>query len=151
MSRLTSGARTRGVTVVELLAAIVVVAIAIIGIAALYATEVDPEHADSPRLQAATLAESMAERIEKNPAGRSGYASVVGVFCKGATRSKRVDDAAAREAACWHDEVESRLPNGMGTITRDASTTPPTFVIAVSWSAPETGAASYVMRVQPHD
>ena len=141
----------RGVTIVELLAAIVVVAIAIIGISALYATEVDPEHSASPRQQAAELAESMAARIEKNAAGRSGYASVVGVFCNGPVRSKRVDDAAAREAACWHDEVEARLPNGLGTITRDASTTPPTFVIAVSWSAADTGAASYVMRVMPLD
>lgn len=138
-----------GVTVVELLAAVAVVAIAIIGIAALYATEADPEHAPSPRTQASELADTMAARIEKNAAGRSGYASVVGVFCKDAPRTKRVDDAAAREAACWHDEVEAKLPNGVGTITRDASTTPPTFVIAVSWSAADSGAASYVVRVQP--
>ena len=141
----------RGVTVVELLTAIAVVAIAIIGIAALYATEADPEHVTSTQLQAAELAESVAARIENNAAGRSGYASVVGVFCNGKLRSKRADDAAAREAACWHDEVVARLPNGLGTITRDASTTPPTFVIAVSWSSADTGAASYVMRVQPRD
>jgi Tfp pilus assembly protein PilV len=141
----------RGVTIVELLAAIAVVAIAIIGIAALYATEADPEHLVSPRDQAASLAETMAAKIEKNVAGRSGYASVVGVFCNGPARTKRADDAAAREAACWHDEVEAKLPNGMGTITRDPSTKPPTYVIAVSWSAADTGAASFVMRVQPPD
>jgi len=140
-----------GVTIVELLAAIAVVAIAIIGIAALYATDSDPANLESPRLQAAQLAEAMADRIEKNAAGRSGYANVVGVLCNGSTRSKRADDAAAREAACWHDEVEAKLPNGMGTVTRDESTKPPGFVIAVSWSAADTGAASYVMRVTPHD
>lgn len=138
-----------GVTLVELLAAVAVVAVAIIGIAALYSSDTDPALAVSPRIQATELAESIAQHIEQNAAGRAGYASVVGVTCKRATRSKRADDAAAREAACWHDEVEALLPNGMGTITRDASTTPPTFVVAVSWSDVKTGAASYVMRVQP--
>jgi hypothetical protein len=56
---------------------------------------------------------------------------------------------AAREAACWEDEVERKLPSGLGTITRDTLTTPPTYVIAVSWSAPDAGTASYVIRVTP--
>jgi hypothetical protein len=136
-------------TLVELLAAVAVVAVAIIGIAALYSGEKDPAQPQSPRLQAAQLAEKIALRIEQDAGGRAGYASVVGVLCNAPVRSKRVDDAAAREAACWHDEVEAQLPNGMGTIVRDATTNPPTFVIAVSWSAAQTGAASYVLRVQP--
>ena len=148
-SRSSRTSHQRGLTIVELLAALAVVAVAIIGIAALYGSETDPEHPVSPRIEAAELAESIAKRIELNAAGRSDYASVVGIVCRGTSKSKRADDAAAREAACWHDKVEAQLPNGMGTITRDASTTPPTFVIAVSWSAPDTGAASYVMRVQP--
>jgi Tfp pilus assembly protein PilV len=141
----------RGVTIVESLAALAVVAIAIIGIAALYATESDPDIPVSPRVQAAQLAEAIADRIEKNNAGRAGYANIIGVLCSGGKKSKRDDDAAAREAACWHDEVEKKLPNGMGTITRDGSTKPPSYVIAVSWSAADTGAASYVMRVTPHE
>lgn len=143
--------RVRGVTLVELLAAVAVVAVAIIGIAALYDREADPEQATSQRAQGARLAEKIALRIEQNAPGRGGYASVVGVLCSAPPRSKRADDAAAREAACWHNEVEAELPNGLGSITRDASTTPPTFVIAVSWSAAESGAASYVMRVQPRN
>ena len=138
-----------GVTIVELLTAIAVVAVAIIGIAALYATESDPDSPPSPRMQAAELAEAIAARIEVNKAGRSGYANIIGVLCNGGPQSKRADDAAAREAACWHDEVEAKLPNGMGTITRDGSTKPQSYVIAVSWSAADTGAASYVMRVTP--
>jgi type II secretory pathway pseudopilin PulG len=134
---------------VELLAAVSVVAVAIIGIAALYGSENDPEQPVSARTQAAGLAEKMAIRIEQDAAGRSGYASVVGVLCNPPLRSKRADDAAAREAACWHNQVEKELPNGSGSITRDASTLPPTYVIAVSWSTAEVGAASYVMRVQP--
>lgn len=136
-------------TFVELLAALAVVAVAIIGIAALYNSENDPEQPQSPSIQAAKLAEKIAAHIEQDAAGRAGYASVVGVLCNAPVRSKRADDAASREAACWHDEVEAQLPNGMGTIVRDATTIPPTFVIAVSWSAAETGAASYVLRVQP--
>jgi type IV pilus assembly protein PilV len=142
-------AHSRGVTLVELLAALSVVAVAIIGIAALYGSENDPEQPQSSRLQAAQLAEQIAARIEQDAAGRSGYASVVGVLCNAPLRSKRADDAAARAAACWHNKVEKELPNGTGAVTRDASTVPPTYVVAVSWSTAETGTASYVMRVQP--
>jgi Tfp pilus assembly protein PilV len=136
-------------TLVELLTAVAVVAVAIIGIAALYSGAQDPAQPQSPRLQAAQLAEKIALRIEQDAGGRAGYASVVGVLCNAPVRSKRADDAGSREAACWHDEVEAQLPNGMGTIVRDATTNPPTFVIAVSWSTAQTGAASYVLRVQP--
>jgi hypothetical protein len=66
-------------------------------------------------------------------------------------KPKRAQDAAAVEAACWHQQVGEQLPSGTGSITRDATTTPPTYVIAVSWSSPEGGAASYVIRVQEAD
>ena len=127
------------------------VGVAIIGIAALYADGTGAARVSEPRLRAAELAEQIAARISANPAGRTGYASVVGVVCDEQAKPKRAQDAAAVEAACWHQQVAEQLPSGMGSITRDASTTPPIYVIAVSWSSPEGGAASYVIRVQQAD
>lgn len=138
-----------GFTLAEVATAILLIVIALIGIAALYSDTVPPAPADVPRIQAAKLAEAIAERVSANAAGRSGYASIVGVVCASQKKTKRPTDEAAQEAACWLDEVQRTLPNGTGSITRDSSSSPPTFVVAVSWSAPGQGAASYVTRVQP--
>jgi type IV pilus modification protein PilV len=138
-----------GFTVVEVIAAILVLGVGLIGIASLYGEAVQNERETDPRARAQHLALNMAERVKANSTGRTGYASVVGVLCVKEPRSAKPQQAAAQEAACWQDEVEENLPNGTGAITRDLSTNPPTYVVAVSWSAEGSGAASYVVRVQP--
>jgi type IV pilus assembly protein PilV len=143
--------RSRGFTIAEVLAALVVMAIGLIGIAALYSDGLQTTLESSPRTQAAELAASIAQRIEANAAGRIGYISAIGVLCDPTKTPRAPEDVAAQEAACWEDEVERSLPSGLGSITRDRSTTPPTFTIAVSWSDETSGAASYVIRVQPKD
>jgi type IV pilus assembly protein PilV len=142
-------ARAAGFTVVEVIAAILVLGVGLIGIASLYGEAVRNELETDPRARAEHLALNMAERVKANAAGRTGYASVVGVLCVKEPRSAKPHQAAAQEAACWQDEVEQNLPNGTGAITRDLGTNPPTYVVAVSWSAEGSGAASYVVRVQP--
>lgn len=138
-----------GFTLAEVLAAVLVIAVGIIGIAALYSEGLRTGLEASPQTRAAELADIMAKRIEANATGRIGYISAIGVICDPSKQPKQPDDVAAQETACWEDEVERSLPSGLGSITRDQSTSPPTFVIAVSWSAEGTGAASYVIRVQP--
>jgi len=140
--------RRAGFTIAEVLVALVIVGIAIIGVAALYSDTTGTARESEPRLRAAELAEEIAMRVRANEPGRTGYASVVGVVCDTAAKPKRPEDAAALEAACWHEKVATQLPSGMGSITRDTTTAPPTYVIAVSWSSAEGGAASYVIRVQ---
>lgn len=140
--------RCSGFTLVEVIAALLVVGIGLIGIAALYGEAMQTEIDTHPQAQAARLAQSMADKVNSNAAGRAGYANVIGVLCT-ETRDARPVNAAAQEAACWHEEIRKALPNGTGAITRDLSTNPPTYVIAVSWSAAGAGAASYVVRVQP--
>ena len=141
-------ARCCGFTLVEVIAALLVVGIGLIGVAALYGEAMQTEIDTHPQAQAARLAQFMAEKVTANTAGRTGYANVIGVVCT-EMRDARPVNAAAQEAACWHEEIRKALPNGTGSITRDLSTNPPTYVIAVSWSAAGAGAASYVVRVQP--
>jgi type IV pilus modification protein PilV len=140
-----------GFTLAEIVVALLIIGIALIGIAALYTDTADTARESEPRLKAAELAEQIAARIKANPAGRTGYASVVGVVCDQKGKPKRAEDTAAIEAACWHDQVAAELPSGMGSITRDTSATPPVYVVAVSWSPPEGGAASFVIRVSGLD
>lgn len=150
LERLRAGS-TRGFTIVEVLAALLVIAVGVIGIAALYSDAAQKNAEEHIHLQAAKLATEIAKRIEENAAGRVGYAGTVGVLCNPELRGASAVDAASNEAACWEDRVERSLPSGLGTITRDVSTTPVTYVIAVSWSAPEKGAASYVLQVAPKE
>lgn len=140
-----------GFTIVETLVALLVIAIGVIGIAALYSDQARTNKESQPQVQAAALAEAIAERIRATSEGRAGYATTVGVVCNPKLEPKLPLDAAAQEAACWEDEVEQKLPGGLGTIRRDVTTSPVSYVVAVSWSTPETGTASYVLRVQPRD
>lgn len=138
----------RGFNIVEILAALLVIAVGIIGVAALYSDQTHiPADARLP-LRAAELAESMAQRIRATTEGRDGFATTVGVLCDREKKTKTPQDEAAIEAACWENEVERSLPSGLGSITRDTTSNPASYVVAVSWSAPETGAASYVTRVE---
>jgi type IV pilus modification protein PilV len=140
--------RERGFNIVEILAALLVIAVAIVGIAALYSDQTHiPPDARLP-LRASELAEQMAERIRATPEGRDGFATTIGVICSDKAKTRTPQDKAAQIAACWEDEVESALPSGLGSISRDTSMTPASYVVAVSWSAPGTGAASYVTRVE---
>jgi type IV pilus assembly protein PilV len=142
-------ARLRGFTIIEVLAALLVIAVGIVGIAALYSDAVQTTTEAHLHTRAAEMAEQIAKRIQENAAGRVGYAGTVGVVCRPDPPPLAPLDAAANEAACWEARVEEALPSGLGTITRDTSTSPVSYVVAVSWSAPETGAASYVIQVQP--
>jgi type IV pilus assembly protein PilV len=137
----------RGFTLVEVLVALLIVLIGIIGVAALYTESQQATREAEPRVRAKELAEYMAARVRANAAGRTGYASVVGVVCDSKAKPKRPEDAAAIEAACWNQRVAEELPSGMGSVTRDTTTTPPSYIVAVSWSPPEGGAASFVIRV----
>lgn len=139
--------RLHGFTIVEVLAALLVMAVGIIGIAALYSDQVQTNPEAQLHQQAAELAEQIANRIRATKEGHAGFATTIGVLCDQQSRVVLPQDMAAREAACWEDEVERKLPSGLGTITRDTLTNPPTYVIAVSWSVPDAGTASYVIRV----
>jgi type IV pilus modification protein PilV len=139
----------RGFTIVEIFAALLVMAVGIIGIAALYSDQVQTDADTQLHRQAAALADEIAARIRATKEGHAGFATTIGVLCDSPPKRPQPQDTAAHEAACWEDEVERRLPSGLGSITRDVLTTPQTYVIAVSWSAPDAGTASYVIRVAP--
>jgi len=138
----------RGFNIVEILAALLVIAVAIVGIAALYSDQTHTRSDTRLLLLAAELAESMADRIRATSEGREGFATTVGVICDPNKKTPLPQDKAAQVASCWEDEVERALPSGLGSISRDTSLTPASYVVAVSWSVPGSGAASYVTRVE---
>jgi type IV pilus assembly protein PilV len=139
--------RPHGFTIIEIIVALLVVSAGIIGVAALYMDRVHANAEAELHVRAVKLAEEIAARITANQAGRIGYIGTIGVVCDKNAKPKLAQDAAAIEASCWQDEVEEQLPSGLGSISRDTTTNPIAYVVAVSWSAPESGTASYVLRV----
>ncbi len=140
--------RTGGATLVEVLVALLILSVGLLGIAALYVDNLRSGRTSILRTQAATLAADMADRIRVNRAGGAAFARVTGQHCTDIATDAPAADVAANEVACWQDDVARELPNGTGTIARDTTTLPATYTVTVSWSETGAGTASYVVRVQ---
>lgn len=152
-----------GVSLVEVLVALVVLSVGMLGVAALYVESLRSGRSALSRSQAVILAADMGDRIRANPAGRANYTKTVdaqGTPSTGCAQGGTTCDSAAMAAhdiAVWYGAVDSRagaptsLPAGRGTIAVDTTTIPTTYTITVSWSESGDAAAnsnSYVLRIQ---
>jgi len=140
--------RARGATLIEVLVALLILSVGLLGIAALYVDNLRSGRTALLRTQAAALAADMADRIRTNQAAGPAFARVTGQRCSDLPETASADLAAQNEVACWQDEVAKVLPNGTGLVARDTTTLPVTYTVTVSWSESGAGTASYVMRVQ---
>ena len=141
--------RSRGFTIAEIFAALLVMAVGVIGIAALYSDQVQTNPDAQLHIEAAALAEQIAERIRETKEGHAGFATTIGVVCEQQSKAscRRTSRRAKLRAGRTKSSGSCRAAWARSRATH--STKPPTFVIAVSWSAPDAGAASYVIRVTP--
>jgi len=136
-----------GFTIAEVLGALLILAVSIIGIVALHLEGQRAATLRDPHARARTLATEMAKRVRLDKDRRVRYETAIGIACRPGKTFRRAADAALNEVACWEDKVESELPNGVGTISHDSSVAPTAAVITVSWSQSGAANASYVVRV----
>jgi Tfp pilus assembly protein PilV len=134
-----------GFSVTEMLVAIAAVAMAVIGIAAVYMDAAHSSRDTESHRKAEELAARMAGEIQRYKSQDGGFASSIGVVCDRKHVAADGRDATANQAACWQDDVEHELPNGLGTITLDSATH--LYTVIVSWYEAGVGSASYVLRV----
>lgn len=139
-------ARQRGLTLVETIVAILIVASCVIGIAAIYAQQQNIARGGHLHARAVELTQQMAAQIRENNSSKSNFETVLGATC---TPQQDKPGNATNMVACWQDAVEQELTNGSARISLDRNTVPAQYVIVVSWSEPRSGAASYVLRVTP--
>jgi type IV pilus assembly protein PilV len=145
----------RGFSLIEVLVALVVLSIGMLGIAALYVDSLRSGRTAIHRTQAVILVSDMAERIRANPDAGIAYAGP-------AADNNCTDDVAAAndctaaqmaadDLQIWQQTVAGLLPNGQSQVqfVAGAGGVPATYTITVTWN--EVGQAapvSYVLTVQ---
>jgi type IV pilus assembly protein PilV len=127
-------ARLRGFTLLEVLIALVVLSIGLLGIAALQGVGLRSSHGAQLASQAGLLAYDMADRIRANPQTFATYDgfSTDDVDCEQALPTTPL---AAADFAEWACTVEALLPGGAGDIAGvlDGLTGVIEYTITVEW------------------
>ena len=131
-----------GFTMVEVLVALVVLAIGLLGIAALYLNSLQSGRTAIYRTQAVNLAADLANRIRANRTAQAAYgtlfadAEVEVATCY--TTGGCIDtDLASSDLARWKGTVAQLLPNGQGQVVVTlpvAAGEPTNYVVTVQWA-----------------
>ncbi|HET7201963.1 MAG TPA: type IV pilus modification protein PilV [Steroidobacteraceae bacterium] len=135
----------RGFTLVEVLVALVVLTIGMLGIAALYLESVRANRTALYRTDAVNLAADMADRMRANRDPADAYDCGEPCLAANGGNGQAVTDLTAWLAAV------TQLPGGTGAIAYTAATptTPDVYTIQVSWT--EVGqdqAVTYELRAE---
>lgn len=125
-------ARCQGVTILEVLVAIVIVSFALLGLAGLQTIGLRNNASAGVRTQATILAYDMADRMRANMAGvnagnyhkpnNADYTTAVGACLT--TAGCTVADMAQNDAKEWRDAIVAALPGGLSIVCRDSTNTP---------------------------
>lgn len=132
-----SPGKQTGFSLVEVLIALVIMSVGMLGIAGLYVHSMQAGRTSMLRHHAVTLAGDVADRIRANP--RAGIA-YEGPGLNGSCVSGVVscDDVAmaGHDILLWQQQATDTLPDGAVDITFDDSGNPPDYIINVTWSEP---------------
>lgn len=131
-----------GFTMIEVLVAVLVISIALLGLASLQAQGLNNNYSAYNRTQAALLAGDMADRIRANPTEAANPTGQYN-FVSGPTTDPgclaapcNVTEIAQHDIFVWYDALNNNL-NGTGNIVRNGSV----YTVTVMWDDRKTGAA----------
>ncbi len=131
-----------GFSMVEVMVALVVLAIGLLGIAALYLNSLQAGRTAIYRTQAINLAADLADRIRMNRTARDAYAAAFAddpdevAECV-TTGGCEDDELAATDLHDWKEAIADQLPDGEGQVdvTLPAAAGEPTnYVVTVQWT-----------------
>jgi len=139
-----------GFTMVEVMVALVVLAIGLLGIAALLLKSLQSGRTATYRTQAVNLAADLADRVRMNRTAVAAYGTLfadteVAVSACDTTGGCTDADLAATDLSRWKATVAQLLPNGEGQVVVTlpvAAGEPANYVVTVRWS--EAGEAAPV-------
>lgn len=142
----------RGFSMVEVLVALVVLGVGMLGIASLYVVTLRSSGSAISRMQAVNLASDLGDRIRANRnagAAYEGAAAANGNGCIGISANCSPQQMAAHDLFLWQRQIAAALPgNPSGTVKVVASAALRTYTITVTWSESSGEALNYAMRMQ---
>lgn len=143
--------RQFGLTLTETVTAFALLGIGVLCIATVYLERTQAAPAVLVHSKANRLATEMAERMKSYRNGSVHFDHPVGVRCDAKLTNAPPQRMATNDIACWQEKVAETLPNGSGAIAHDSQSTPPAYLITVSWTPTGKGTASYLLRVEDPD
>ena len=127
----------RGFTLIEVLIALIIMSVGMLGIAGLYVHSMKAGSTSLFRHHAVTLAGDIADRIRANPRAGAAYALAgANNNCVGAGVDCTPAEMAANDIFLWDQQAATSLPNGAVNIVIDNGVLPPTYQITITWTQP---------------
>jgi type IV pilus assembly protein PilV len=140
----------KGFSLVEVLVALVILAVGMLGVASLFAVSMHAGSGAIARMQAVSLAGDLADRIRANRRAGSAYtAAGADHNCIGGDAvSCTPEQMAANDISIWQRQISQAFPGGAatGTVTFTAGT-PVTWSIEVKWTDRD-GTQKYTLQFQ---
>jgi type IV pilus assembly protein PilV len=132
----------KGFTMIEVLVALVVLAIGMLGIAALYLNSLQAGRSAIYRTEAVNLAADLADRIRANRTAIISYGNVytdafAAVPACFTTAGCTPAQLATSDLSRWKADIALQLPNGQGQVAVTpavAAGEPATYVVTVRWA-----------------
>jgi len=129
--------KLRGFTLIEVLVAMVIMSIGMLGIAGLYVHSMQAGRTSVLRHNAVTLAGDIADRIRANPRAGPAYALAgANNNCVGGGIDCTPGEMGANDIFLWDQQAAATLPNGAVNIVFNNGVVPPTYQITVTWTEP---------------
>ena len=138
----------RGFSLVEVLIALIIMSVGMLGIASLYVQSMQAGRTSLFRHNAVTLAGDVADRIRANPTAGALYAGGAGVNhnCVDGGVDCTPDQIAAEDIFHWDAEAQDVLPNGTIGVIFDNLNNPPEYTITITWDEP-VGQQNYTIEI----
>jgi type IV pilus assembly protein PilV len=118
----------RGFSLVELMVAILVVAIGLLGLAGLQVTGLSSNHNAYLGTQATLLAQDMADRMRANAQGLASYTGTAASSSCGTSCTPA--QMAGNDLVQWNQTLAAQLPGGTGAISVASGI----YTISVTWT-----------------
>ncbi|MDI1279505.1 type IV pilus modification protein PilV [Methylobacter sp.] len=130
-----------GFTLIEVLIAMLVLAVGLLGLAGLQATSLKNNQSAYNRSQATQLAYDLADRMRANIAGKARYTAILASSATAkanclTTTGCTPADLAENDLFEWNSAVSNNLPGGIGTIASPAANM---FTITITWDEDRDG------------
>ena len=137
--------KNNGFSLVEVLIALIVMSVGMLGIAGLYVQSMQAGRTSMLRHHAITLAGDVADRIRANPIAGAAYEAAAGADngCVGQNTDCDAAEMAANDIFLWQAQAAEFLPP-MGDGSQQVVVvlnpgTPPSYKITIRWDEPTPG------------